>query len=246
MPLHFGACKMDTSEPVWWSMDTRAVIFDMDGLLIDTEPVWRQVQIEVFGRLGLHLTEEQCAAMMGIRIGEIVHEWYARCPWNGPGPARVTQEIINGVIAHVLADGEPNPGVLKALQDVHDARLPIAIASSSSEDLIAAVIHRLHIQQYVSAVCSADNEEWGKPHPAVFLAAARALQVEPGQCVALEDSPNGVVSAKAAGMYCIAVPDPHLAGDPRMAEADVTIPSLLHFSLDLLPGMASASRAERH
>jgi sugar-phosphatase len=236
---------MGTSEPVWWGMETRGVIFDMDGLLIDTEPVWRRVQIEVFGRLGLQLTEGQCAAMMGIRIGQIVEDWYARHRWDGPGPGEVTQEIINGVIAHVLAEGEPNPGVMRTLQDVHAAGLPIGIASSSSDDLIAAVVHRLRIERYVSAVCSADNEKRGKPDPDVYLAAARALHVPPDACVALEDSPNGVVSAKSAGMYCIAVPDPHLAGDPRMATADVTIPSLLDFSLDLLPGVTSAGRLER-
>lgn len=223
-------------------METKAVIFDMDGLLIDTEPVWRRVQIEVFGRLGLHLTEEQCAAMMGVRIAEIVDEWYASRPWAGPGPSEVTGEIIEGVIRHVLDEGVPNPGTIRALQEVDDAGLPIGIASSSSEELIEAVVQRLQIGQYVSVVCSADNEERGKPDPAVYLAAARALHTAPQECVALEDSPNGVLAAKAAGMYCIAVPDPYLAGDPRMAEADVTIPSLEQFSLSLLPGLAATSR----
>jgi sugar-phosphatase len=95
----------------------------------------------------------------------------------------------------------------------------------------------------VSAVCSADNEEHGKPDPAVYLAAAQALQVRPDQCVALEDSPNGVLAAKAAAMYCIAVPDPYLADDPRMRAADITIPTLLDFALDLLPGVMPAFQA---
>jgi sugar-phosphatase len=221
-------------------METHAVIFDMDGLLIDTEPVWRRVQIEVFGSLGLTLTEEECAATMGVRIAEIVDGWYARHRWDGPSPQEVTDRIIGGVIRHVLAEGEPRPGVLRALQEVHDARLPIGIASSSSEDLIAAVIRRLGIRHYVSTVCSADNEERGKPDPAVYCAAARALRVLPTACVALEDSPNGVLAAKAAGMYCIAVPDPHFNGDARMARADVIIPTLEEFSTALLPGVKAA------
>jgi sugar-phosphatase len=126
-------------------METRAVIFDMDGLLIDTEPVWRRVEIEVFGGLGFHLTEEQCAAMMGIRIADIVDQLYARHPWTGPDPRAVTEEIIAGVISHVLAEGEPKPGVMRTLRQVRDSRMPIGIASSSSEDLIRAVIQRLGV-----------------------------------------------------------------------------------------------------
>jgi sugar-phosphatase len=222
-------------------MQTRAVIFDMDGLLIDTEPVWRRAQIEELGRVGLNLTEEQCAAMMGVRIAEIVDRWYKRRPWAGPSPDEVTQAITTSVTEHVLAEGEPQPGVLRAMERIHEAGLPIAIASSSGEDLIWAVLRRLQIERYVSVVRSAEHEAQGKPHPAVYLAAARALDVPPEACVALEDSPNGVLSAKAAGMYCIAVPDPHLADDPRMKKADATIPTLETFSLELLPGLVPQS-----
>jgi HAD superfamily hydrolase (TIGR01509 family) len=212
----------------------RAVVFDMDGLLIDTEPIWRKVEIEVFGRLGLHLTEEQCMQTMGVRVAQVVELWHSRHPWSGPSIAEVTDEIVAGVIAHVRADGVPMPGVLAALTMVHDAGLPIAIASSSSEDMIRAVIQRLGIESYIKSICSADDEPEGKPHPAVYLRAAERLGVPPEACLALEDSPNGVLSAKAAGMYCIAVPDRYLAGDPRMNEADLRLDSLEDFTPDLL------------
>jgi sugar-phosphatase len=212
----------------------RAVIFDMDGLLIDTEPIWRRVEIEIFGRLGLHLTEEQCMQTMGVRVAQVVDLWHSRFPWQGPSVEEVTAEINGGVIAHVLAEGEPMPGVLDALETVHSAGLPIAIASSSSEELIQAVIHRLGIGGYIRTICSADNEPEGKPHPAVYLRAAERLGVRPEECLALEDSPNGVLSAKAAGMYCIAVPDRYLAGDPRMMQADLRLASLEEFTPALL------------
>lgn len=218
-------------------VSTRAVILDMDGLLIDTEPVWRDVEIEVLGRLGLHLTEEDCMETMGVRVDDVVRLWYDRHPWSGPSVAEVTDQIVRGVIAHVELQGEPKAGVLEAVGAIHAAGIPIAIASSSSESLIFAVIDRLGLRPAISAVASAEHEEEGKPHPAVYLSAARALGVPPQNCVAFEDSPNGVLSARAAGMYCIAVPDPYLAGDPRMREADLTLDSLEDFSLDLLPGL---------
>jgi sugar-phosphatase len=204
----------------------RAAVFDMDGLLIDTEPIWRRTEIEIFGRLGLHLTEEQCMQTMGVRVAQVVELWYSRHPWEGPSTAEVTEQIIAGVIAHVLAEGEPMPGVMDALATVYDAGLPIAIASSSSEELIRAVMRRLGIERYITAICSADDEAEGKPHPAVYLTAARRLGIPAEECLALEDSPNGVLAAKAAGMYCIAVPDRFLAGDPRMDEADLRLDSL--------------------
>lgn len=216
-------------------MPTNAVIFDMDGLLIDTEPVWRRVEIEVFGSVGLHLTEEQCLETMGVPVPDVVRLWYSRHPWEGPTLDDVTRRITSGVVEYVRTHGEPMTGVLQAVRAVKDAGLRTAVASSSSEEMIAAVVCRLGIAGSIDAIASADNELAGKPDPAVFLTAARKLGVAPQACVAVEDSPNGVVAAKAAGMFCIVVPDPHLAVDPRMAQADRTIRSMEEFSLDILP-----------
>lgn len=206
----------------------------MDGLLIDTEPIWRRAELAVFSAVGLHLTENELMQTMGVRVAEVVALWHGRHPWGGPTIEEVTRRIVQGVIEHVRTEGEPLPGVREALETVRAAGLPIAIASSSSEELIHAVVDRLGIRTYVDAICSADRQPEGKPHPAVYLAAARQLGVPPESCLALEDSPNGVLSARAAGMFCIAVPDPHLVNDPRMDEAQLRLTSLEAFTPRLL------------
>jgi HAD superfamily hydrolase (TIGR01509 family) len=214
-------------------VNIHAVIFDMDGLLIDSEPIWRQSEIEIFGRLGLHLTEEQCMQTMGVRVAQVVQLWYDRHPWEGPSTEDVTAQIIDAVKAHIMTQGEPMPGVLRTLAMVQTAGLPMAIASSSSEDLIRAVVERLGIDPYVSAIFTAEDDPEGKPHPAVYLRAAISLGVAPEDCLAFEDSPNGILAAKNAGMTCIVVPDPYLAGDPRMNLADMRLESLEDFTPDL-------------
>lgn len=206
----------------------------MDGLLIDTEPIWRKAEIQVFKTVGLHLTEEQCLETMGVRVAEVVALWYRRHPWQGPSIQEVATRIEDAVIAYVLQEGEAKPGVYSALETCRAAGLPIAIASSSSIHLIEAVMRRLNIAQFIDVACSGDAEPEGKPHPGVYLTTARKLGVEPEACLALEDSPNGVLSAKAAGMTCIAVPDPYLANDPRMGRADLRLDSLVEFTPELL------------
>lgn len=207
----------------------QAVIFDMDGLLIDTESIWRIAMIEVFGSLGIALTEEQCIQTMGIRIAEIVEMYYRQYGWEGMSRDAVTEAIQGRVIAHVQLEGEPKLGVYASMNMVRAAGIPIAIASSSSERLIEAVITRLGLESYIQAACSGDNEPEGKPHPAVYLTTADRLGVVPGACLALEDSPNGVLSARRAGMTCVAIPDPHLATDQRFAQAHAILPALSAF-----------------
>jgi len=217
----------------------RAVIFDMDGLLIDTEPIWRSSEIEIFGSLGLKLSEEQLLETMGVRVAEVVRRWHDRHPWPGPSVEDVARQIVQAVISHVVREGQPKRGVCDAIAMVHDAGLPIAIASSSSVELIRAVVDRLDIDRYIQTICSADDEAEGKPHPAVYLTTARYLGVSPGACLAFEDSPNGVLSAKGAGMTCIAIPDPNLAADPRFDGADLHLASLCELTPRLLREVAA-------
>jgi len=212
-----------------------AVVLDMDGLLIDTEPVWRVASAAVFAGFGLALSEQDLLDSTGQPIEELIPLWRGRSPDGGPGAgggagARLSDDevanlIVDQVVAHVKAEGEPMPGVTAAIARFRRHGLRLAIASSSPRRLIDAVGDRLGLDG-IEVRCSAMDEARGKPAPDVYLTAARKLGVAAAACLALEDSPNGVASAKAAGMRCVAVPDPLLTGDPRYGEADLALRSL--------------------
>jgi mannitol-1-/sugar-/sorbitol-6-/2-deoxyglucose-6-phosphatase len=211
------------------SAAVEAVVLDMDGLLIDTEPVWRAAESAVFAGLGIPLSESDVLDSTGQPIEELIPVWRRRAPSGGFGvrlsDAEVAGLIVDRVIAHVKAEGEPMPGVAAAIARFDRYGLRLAIASSSPRRLIDAVCDRLGLSG-IEVRCSAMDEARGKPAPDVYLTAARRLGIAAARCLALEDSPNGIASAKAAGMCCLAVPDPLLASDPRYRQADLVLRSL--------------------
>ena len=215
-------------------MTARAVIFDMDGVIVDTEPLWRQAEREVFADVGLELTEADCERTMGMRTDEVVAWWYESSPWPGPSPAEVEARITSRMEELIAERAEPMPGLAHALRLATSAGLRVGLATSSCPALIDAVLTKLDLRDAFSAVCSAEAEPFGKPHPGVFLTTARRLGVEPAQCVVLEDSPIGVHAALAAGMRVIAVPPAHLFDDPAFDKAHAKLHSLEELSSDHL------------
>ncbi|MCB9595510.1 MAG: hexitol phosphatase HxpB [Sandaracinaceae bacterium] len=204
----------------------QAAIFDMDGLLIDSEPLWRAAEIEVFATVGLHLTDAQCEETTGLRIDEVVAVRHAEAPWTDPPQARIVERIVDRLIALVSERGEPLPGVDHALARCRQDGLRLALASSSPMRIIDATLARLGLADTFEVVTSAETERYGKPHPAVFLRCAETLGVPPTACLVFEDSLNGVIAAKAARMRCVAVPE---KPDPRFAIADRVLASLVDF-----------------
>ncbi len=216
----------------------RAVIFDMDGVLIDTEPVWRRVEIEVFGSLGVRLTEAECRETMGMRVAEVVQMWHQRRPWPGASVDEVTRRIVDGVIEQVRAHGTAIDGALSAVSAVRRAGLLCAVASSSPLELITTVVERLGIDRDVDVICSAEQDAQGKPAPDIYLRTASLLGVQPDSCLAVEDSVNGVLSARAAGMPCVVIPDRVTASDPRLAVATLRLESLRELEDELLVALS--------
>jgi mannitol-1-/sugar-/sorbitol-6-/2-deoxyglucose-6-phosphatase len=210
-----------------------AVILDMDGLLIDTEPVWRAAEASVFASLGISLSEKDLLDSTGQTIAEVVPVWRQRQPHlpvgghggTEPSDAEIADRITDEVIAYVAAEGAPMPGVTEAIVLFRKHGFRLAIASSSPLRLIDAVCQRLGLTE-IEVRCSALDAGKGKPAPDVYLAAARELGVAPASCLAIEDSAHGVAAAKSAGMRCIAVPDPLIASDPGYDQADLVLPSL--------------------
>lgn len=204
----------------------RAVIFDMDGVLIDSEPFWQESEMDAFGRAGLALTREMCLQTMGLRVDEVVEYWRRRHPFDDAPAGALEDAIIGGVVERILSEGEAREGVAHALRFFRARGVRVALASSSSYRLIGAVTERLGLAAEFEVVYSAEEEEYGKPHPGVYLTTARRLGVAPAECLAVEDSFNGVLAAKAARMTCVAVPEPAQRRDPRFSIADAVLDSL--------------------
>lgn len=223
-------------------MRIEAVIFDVDGLLADTEPVWQDAELDVFGGLGMPLTREDCRTTMGLRVDEVVRHWRTRRGWT-PDVADdvVVDRIVDRVCELVAVRDIALPGVDHAIATAADAGLRLAVASSSSMRIIGAILRRVGVDDRFEVVRSAEHEPYGKPHPGVFLSAAADLDVDPTACVVLEDSPNGILAAKAARMRCLAVPDPSIADHPWLALADVVLASLEDLDATLLVGESSSS-----
>ena len=203
-----------------------AAIFDMDGLLVDTEPLWHEAEVEILGPLGVPIAEGDPRRTKGVFVREVARYWHDRFPWRGPSTDEVAALIVDRVIELVDEMGQLLPGVDKALALCRRHGLTLALASSSEHRLIAFVLERFGLASTFAVVHSAEDEPYGKPHPAVFLTAAQRLGVAPGRCIVWEDSPAGVLAAKAARMTCVAVPAHDEHGAPALGIADAVLTSL--------------------
>ena len=216
-----------------------AAIFDMDGLLVDSEPIWHEVEIDVFGRHGVPLTVERCLETKGMFLGDAVEHWYARYPWTGASRQAVAAEIVEAMARRLDAAVSLKAGASHALEFCARRGARLAVASSSPRRLIDAVVRRFGLAERFAVVHSGEDEVVGKPDPAIFLTTAGLLDVAPVACVVFEDSAAGVLAAKGAGMACVAVPErDHSAGsgagaesraalDAALRRADVVLASLL-------------------
>lgn len=214
-------------------MKLNTVIFDMDGLLIDSEPLWNQAASEVFRSYGVQLTEAQYTTTRGLRTREFLIFWFGHFKITHEKIAEAEIKIVDRVIELVKQKGKPLPGVQHIFSFFTEKKFNIGLASSSSPGLIDVVTGLLGIDRYLQAISSADDLAYGKPHPEVFLNCAQKLSVSPEQCVCFEDSYNGMIAAKAARMKCVIVPAARERNKPEWEAADLKIYTLQNFN-DLL------------
>lgn len=212
-----------------------AAIFDMDGLLIDSEPLWDQAELDVFASLGVDITRRhELPDTLGLRIDQTVRMWYEALPWSGPDQAEVTQRIIARALALVEETRPLLPGVEQALQLCQQQGLNIALASASPLLMLERVLEMFDLRKYFDAIASAEALPYSKPHPQVYLDAAAKLGVDPLNCVTLEDSYNGMIATKAARMRSIVVPAAEYADDARWALANVKLANLTELKAEHL------------
>lgn len=203
-----------------------AAIFDLDGLLVDTEPLWHEAEVEVLGALGVPLERSQTRSTKGMFVTEVVAYWYERFPWPGGDVDQVAAAVTEAVQSLATTRGRLRPGAAAVLESAGGRSLASAVASSSPMTYIEAVLGSVGLAGTFAVVCSAEAEPFGKPHPAVFLTAAAGLGVPPERCVVFEDAPAGVLAAKSARMRCVAVPEPEDRPRPEMGLADLVLTSL--------------------
>jgi HAD superfamily hydrolase (TIGR01509 family) len=209
-----------------------AVIFDMDGVLADSEPVYAAAMNSVIGPLGLEISEADQRHVMGLGIEDC---WrYLSSALNLSGPTEALVEGYNREVIRLLAlVPQTLPGVHKTIDALKQRNVPIAVASSSLVPWIDSLLGALHLQHAFDALVSRSMVPRGKPAPDVYLLAAERLGVEPERCMAVEDTPNGLASAKAAGMFVVQTRSASTAFPP-LAGADLVLDSLLNFPFSLL------------
>jgi sugar-phosphatase len=215
----------------------------MDGLLIDSEILWHEAEMEILGGLGVPLAADGCRSTKGMFVDEVTAHWYGLYPWAGPSPAEVAVTIVDRVIDLVITKGSLKAGAEHAIDLCRDRGLPLAVASSSQYRLIDAALAHFGLRDRFALVHSAEDEEYGKPHPAVFLTAAAKLGAVPRSCLVWEDAPAGVLAAKASSMTCIAVPEPGEEHHPAFGLADLVVGSLLDVSGASLDDLARHAAA---
>jgi HAD superfamily hydrolase (TIGR01509 family) len=216
------------------SSSIAAVVFDMDGVLVDTEHLWDEVREELTTEWGGRYTPEAQEAMMGMSSLEWSRYLHETVGLREP-PETINEEVVRRMLARYEVELPVIPGAAEAVRRLDAAGYRLAVASSSNRELIDAVLRRLELAALFEVTVSSEEVERGKPAPDVYLETARRLDVEPARCVAVEDSASGIGAARAAGMHVIAYPNQHYppAADV-LASADVVLDALS----DLDPALA--------
>ena len=211
-------------------MQLNTVIFDMDGLLIDSEPLWGEAAHEIFGRYNFQLTKAQYATTTGMRTKEFVEWWFNYYKIDARHNEEAENAILQNVVEKVAAKGKALPGVEHIFNFFIQRNFKIGLATSSGKPLIDVVVDKLGIRNFLQSIESAADLPYGKPHPQVYLNCAVALNSHPTQCICFEDSFNGLIAAKAARMKCVVVPAPHDSKNEKFNAADLKISSLINFN----------------
>jgi HAD superfamily hydrolase (TIGR01509 family) len=210
------------------------VIFDLDGVLLDSEHVWDEIREQLARERGGRWHERAQREMMGMSSLEWSRYMHDEIGLPDP-PEEISAEVVRRLEAVYREHLPTVPGAKEAVERMAD-RWPLALASSSNRELIVLALELLGVADRFQATVSSEEVARGKPAPEVYEEAARRLGVDPARAAAVEDSHNGIRSAKAAGMFVVAVPNPHYPPDDEaLAAADAVIASIAELQVEHFP-----------
>lgn len=182
----------------------KAVIFDMDGVVLDSEGFWAQAEYEVFTSLGVEMKDELRQLTRTMTTFDASKFWYEKNPWPHISIAEVEQRVVSRVVELIKTEDCKIANIRAFIEHLRSKGYKIGLATNSPESFIPLCLERAGIADLFDAVSSAEFEINGKPHPDVYLTTARKLNVQPDECIVIEDSYHGLMAGKRAGMTVIA------------------------------------------
>ncbi|MFQ3578939.1 MAG: hexitol phosphatase HxpB [Bacteroidales bacterium] len=203
-----------------------AIIFDMDGVIINSEPLWKIAEKKIFSKLGVPVSEKEINESSALTVVELCEMFYEKFPWGEKNFKKIEELIVAEVFQLIKTNDTEIPGVKNVLKFLRKKEFKLALASNSSHDLIEVVLNKVGVKEYFDFVASAEDVTKGKPDPEIYNYTAKSLGVVPEKCLVIEDSIVGVKSAKNAGMIVISMPSSEDFDKKEFELADLKISSL--------------------
>lgn len=199
----------------------QAVIFDMDGVIVDSENLWKQAEYEVFTSLGVIVTEEHSQVTKSMTTSEVTKFWYDKYPWKDKDLDTVEQSVVSRVIELIETEECQISGVKSFIEKLRAEKYKIGLATNSPSRVIPSVLRKLDIIHLFDTISSAEFELKGKPDPAIYYETAKRLKTNPEDCIVIEDSYTGMLAAKNAGMIVIAFTNGDAEIDFEIADSKI-------------------------
>ncbi|BFO67538.1 hexitol phosphatase HxpB [Chryseobacterium sp. KCF3-3] len=211
-------------------MTLKAVIFDMDGVLIDSEQFWTQAELDVFSSYGVQVTDDLAAQTKYMTTQEVTEFWYERFPWENFDSSELENKVVTRVIEMIQDQDCTMSGVQQFIKDLKNKEYKIGLATNAPLRVAHVVLEKLQVRDLFDTVHSSEFETQGKPHPAVYLTSAKNMGISPEHCIAIEDSQSGLKAAKEAGMQTVIFTNNDASIDSNLADFKI-----LDFNTGFLP-----------
>lgn len=222
----------------------QAFIFDMDGVIIDSEPIHSRVKMETFRHFGIDFDESRLSSYMGGTSGLIFKDVVAESGRRDITPEMLTDYKHKHYLEILQSGGiDPVEGTRELIRALHEAGVPLGLATSSHPPVMNAILDNFEIRKYFTSVISGGELPESKPNPAIYLISAERLGARPEHCCVLEDTTNGIMAAKRAGMYCIAFHNPH-SGEQDLSLADRVVEKIAEIDVEELLSLPLGTAAE--